>query len=281
MTRRALTLLAMALAAACGDAEPVDPVAAGAATSTGGGSPTTTDTGSGGHGGDAGPPKRTVETRNPFGNVAKSGNLLWDGDFEWSSPFSDQYGWINYPQPTSGFGFEGIVIGSACRSGIKCASVDKGRSIIGIAVSSVDAKLATSFWAKLAKGTCADVEGRLVSLATNDPGVPITAESDAPGDDGWCHYETTVEPQPLKVYLWIHNKTGDVLVVDDAVVERVPPTKALTAPVDAPPTAALAEEIAAVQAEVRRRAMPVDPPPTAARRALEAWASKKHTGGAR
>lgn len=280
MKRRA-SLLLLAFAAACGDAEPVNPVAGGGATTSDTTTATTTtETGGGGSGGDAGPPKRTVETRNPFGNVAKSQNLLWDGDFEWSSPFADQYGWINYPQSASAFGFEGIVIGSECRSGIKCASVAKGKNIIGIAVSSVDAKLATSYWAKIQAGTCSDVEGRLVSLATNDPGVPIAAASEAPDATGWCHFETTVEPQPLKVYLWIHNKTGEPIVVDDAVVERAPAAKLLTAPIDAPPTAELAEEIRGVQAEVRRRARPVDPPPTPARRAVEAWAAKR-TGGAR
>ena len=42
-------------------------------------------------------PRRTVIERSPYGNVKASQNLLWDGDFEWSSPFADQYGWIEPP----------------------------------------------------------------------------------------------------------------------------------------------------------------------------------------
>ena len=81
---------------------------------------------------DAAPPKRTVLHRNPFGNVAKTENLLWDGDFEMSSPFSDEYGWLTGP-PFS-YAFSGVRIGAECRSGIKCAVLPKKKYLVAIGV---------------------------------------------------------------------------------------------------------------------------------------------------
>ena len=85
--KRLLVAITCALALfGCSDPDPIDP-------------------GPGGGGGGGSPPdppdppavKRTVIERNPFGNVEASQNLLWDGDFEWSSPFTDQYGWYEPP----------------------------------------------------------------------------------------------------------------------------------------------------------------------------------------
>ncbi|MBM4359336.1 MAG: hypothetical protein FJ096_14635, partial [Deltaproteobacteria bacterium] len=63
-----------------------------APTGTAGVGGSNSPTSSSGGGGE--PVRRTVTTRNPFGNVAVSDNLLWDGDFEWLSSFADQYAWL-------------------------------------------------------------------------------------------------------------------------------------------------------------------------------------------
>jgi hypothetical protein len=91
----------------------------------------------GGQGGDAGAPItpiRTVHQRNPFGNVAASDNLLWDGDFEWSGAFLAQYAWSSGKSWKTSGGPE-IEVLAACHSGMKCARVKKGGSIGGIGVS--------------------------------------------------------------------------------------------------------------------------------------------------
>ena len=141
--------------------------------------------GSGGGGGDEpSAPKCTVLQRNPFGNVAESENLLWDGDFEWSSPFSDQYGWLKGP-PLS-YAFDGVEIGSVCRSGIKCASLKKGKILVAIGVASKDASLLASFWMKPADGSCSGVTAELFGLTSNgDEDVAIGATSEAPDASGW------------------------------------------------------------------------------------------------
>ncbi|MCS6899329.1 MAG: hypothetical protein RMJ98_06560, partial [Myxococcales bacterium] len=92
---------------------------------------------SGGQGGGAGAPIspiRTVSQRNIFGNVAASDNLLWDGDFEWSGAFLSQYAWSSGKSWKPSEAPE-IKVLAACRSGMKCARVEKGGSMGGIGVS--------------------------------------------------------------------------------------------------------------------------------------------------
>jgi peroxiredoxin len=119
---------------------------------------------------DAPPPtkKRDVLYTNPFGNVAETQNLLWDGDFEWLSPFTDQYGWIELPgSPT----ITDVEVGPACRSGLKCARLEHdGGSVIGIAVSSATLDLEASIWARFEPvdgvpvPACAEVDAYLADL---------------------------------------------------------------------------------------------------------------------
>jgi len=163
--------------------------------------------------------KRTILQRNPFGNVAKAGNLLMDGDFEWISPFSDQYGWLSgsvqgylsYQLPT-------VVLGPRCRSGIKCAELQPNRVVVGLSVSSKGDPLAVSFWAHVEQGDCTGVQAALMSEDGSSDTVAIAAESTQP-DGGWCHFAGLVSERASVLYLYIQNGSETVVIVDDAVVE--------------------------------------------------------------
>ncbi len=220
---------------------------------------------------DAGPKKRTVMQRNPFGNVAKSENQLWDGDFEWSSPFSDQYGWLSGP-PYS-YAFDNIVVGAACRSGLKCAKVAKKKVIIGIGVASMGEKLRASFWAhvEVDAGGCDKIKSTVSDFFTNtEPDAPITALSPTPDPGGWCEFNTVLPARSNKPYLYIENRTTGEVIIDDAVLERASGSMPLSLQIG-PPTAEDAAALALAAEQIGKLRGPHDSPPNAARRALEAW----------
>lgn len=219
---------------------------------------------------DAGPVKRTVEQRNPFGNVAETENLLWDGDFEWFSAFSDQYGWYAGNSPNNlDFTFTDIRVGGVCRSGLKCAGLAKGHIIAGIAVASQGHKLEASFWAHLTKGSCDGVHAFVAALVTMaDPDVKVTSMQMAPDFNGWCFYDTIVDARSTKPYLLIENETGDDVVIDDAVLKKVEDKQHVTAwhgPLTAEETTMLDQ----ARASLIRLRGPHDAPPNEARRAYE------------
>jgi hypothetical protein len=277
MMRILLPAAAAAALAACGPSEELNPVpvsTTSSSSSTGGAPP---GTGGGGAGGsvphmDGGLKKRSLEQRNPFGNVAETENLLWDGDFEWSSAFSDQYGWLSGP-PYS-YAFDNVRVGVMCRSGLKCAAIKKNKAILGIGVASQGNKLYASFWAHLTQGTCDQVEANVASVF--DPGeadAPVAPVSMTPDDRGWCHYESVVDARVHKPFLFIVNKTPDEIIVDDAVLKRALDAKAKPHAAG-PPTAEHAAAIAEAREAMRARRGPHDPPPNAARKAFESWTKR-------
>jgi len=268
--RAAAILVAAALAGCSGGDENISPVNG---VPDGG----TTDAGTGGAGtggapGDAGPPKRTVLQRNPFGNVAETQNLLWDGDFELYSPFSDEYGWLAGSSPTTlDYVLPDVKMGAACRSGMRCASLKKHHVIAGLGVASVGAKLEISFWAHVAKGTCGKVDAVLSDWeAQLDPDVMMAPSSDTPDASGWCTFDAVVDARKAKPLLFIQNNTDGDLLVDDCVLKKAPPSTALKV-VHGPPTAELAAQVEAARARFQRLRGPHDAPPNAARRAYEKW----------
>jgi hypothetical protein len=259
--------IAVSLSLGCGAPETVDPVPRPSTTTT---PPDTGSGGGGGEGGAAATPIRTVEQRHPFGNVAATDNLLWDGDFEWSSAFADQYGWLSGP-PYS-YSFPWVTIGAACRSGVKCVTLPKNKAVVGIGVGAESAPVAVTVFAKPATGTCSGVDVFLLQLFpfSKDVNVPPIAET--PDATGWCQYQATVETYPEKVYLLVDNNTGEALVVDDAVVRAVPPPGAPPAAAPAhfgPPTAERAARLDEAREAIRSLRGPHVPPPNAARRAFE------------
>lgn len=264
---------------ACGVDEQLSPVAVPAAEPT-------DDAGAGGSGGEGGqaptpPPKRTILERSPFGDVAAADNLLWDGDFEWASPFSDQYGWLKGP-PFS-YAFDGVVVGTACKSGMQCASLAKGKVLAGLAVAAKGRGLAATFVAKPPAGAaCAVVEAALVGLfGGDDPDVDVPALSEMPGADGYCSYGVTSEEWTYKPFLYIANKSDGEVLVDDAVLLGLEPASKILGknrpPRDAagPLSAARVAELDAAREGLAKLRGPWDPPPNAAKSAYERWSQQR------
>lgn len=227
---------------------------------TTGSTSTTTDTGTGGSGGSTAAPIRTVEKRNPFGNVAAADNLLWDGDFEWSSPFSDQYGWLFGP-PYS-YAFPAATIGAACRSGVKCVTIPKNKGIIGIGVSSRSSAITVTAHAKLTQGDCTGVDLSLMDLFSNAMDVEVPPLEKDPDAKGWCQYRLEPTAYDRKVYLLVDNNTGAEIVFDDAVILPAPMNGA---PPPAPPPMAPMAEARRLRHDEARQALsdlrhPVLPP---------------------
>ena len=221
------------------------------------------------------PIKRTITQRNPFGNVTEADNLLWDGDFEWSSPLASQYGWLAGSAQSLSYDFGGVLVGASCRSGIKCAALAKNRVLVGIGVSSKGHKLSASFWSRVTVGPCAGVEGELLALFSNgDPTVSLAPATETPDESGWCHYEAVAEERTEKTFLFIKNATGEEIIVDDAVLKRVPNASAVRL-LPKVPTPEAALELEELRASLRALRGPQDPPPNEARRALSDWSARR------
>lgn len=219
----------------------------------------------GGSGGEAPTPtKRTIIQRNPFGNVEQADNLLWDGDFEWRSPFADQYGWLSGNGSFLSYAMPALALGEACRSGLKCATVPAGHQIVGLSLGSREAALAVSFWARPESGACDDVLGVVTDFA-GGPQHAIPAPA-APEADGWCRFAALVTESGGAPILFIRNEGGAPVVVDDAVI--APVTAGEAALVAAPKTSL--PEMDAIRRAARRATEPRRAPPNAAARALEA-----------
>jgi len=263
--------------AGCGSEGAVNPLpqgSTGTTTASSGTSANGTGTGgtagtggAGGTGGGTGTLLRSVEERNPFGNVAATDNLLWDGDFEWSSPFSDQYGWLFGPPYE--YAFPPATIGAACRSGVKCVTLPKGKAVLGVGVGSKGNPLEVTAFARPKKGGCDGVAISLIQLASLGGAVKIGPDPAEPDSAGWCLYRATVPSYPKKVYLLIANKTGEDLVVDDAVVR---PAKVIVPPAPppmAPPTADDQASMDEARAAIEKLRGPHVAPPNAAKKAFE------------
>ncbi|MFO0547048.1 MAG: hypothetical protein U0271_01605 [Polyangiaceae bacterium] len=234
-------------------------------------------------------PKRTVEQRNPFGNVAATENLLWDGDFEWWSPFSDEYGWFDPPlNPT----LDDVPIGSVCKSGVQCARLKKKNNIVGIAVGSSDKPLSASIYARfeVAAGVtppgCSSASVSVFDagqLSPADPDVELVPESETPGEDGWCKLSALVPVRAHKPYILVTNKSAELsMIIDDAVLIVAPEGQASGGASPLPThTARLVDdpEIKAAldqaRAAVRALGAPQDGAPNPAREALARWRSSR------
>ncbi len=251
----------------CADNETVNPLPVDAGVPPDGGA-------GGGGGGGAAPVKRTVTQTNPFGDVKETENLLWDGDFEWFSVFSDEYAWIDGPMFDS-YTFTNIVVGPPCISGLKCAMIAPGRSIAGIGVAAKGEPLEASFYAKPAGGFCAEVQGFVASIFTATPQdqeaevKPVTKQADA---SGWCHYHAIIPARTEKPSLFIENKTTGVLAknvyVDDCVLKVAP--KGMHADASGADDE-MRSHLDRARAGLAKRRGPHDPRPNDARRAFEAW----------
>ena len=180
--------------------------------------------GSSGQAGAAGAPIRTVTQRNPYGHVEQTDNLLWDGDFEWTGPFVQQYAW-SQGKSYSVAALSTIRIDAKCRSGLKCAFVKKSLAIGGVGVSPTTPTTRVHGWAKVpAESTCSKAAVYLAGCFGGGLGEAVKPVSETPGTDGWCEYSddrTTLTETPC---VYVVNKTTGEIVVDDMYLGPGPST---------------------------------------------------------
>ncbi len=234
---------------------------AGSSVSGGAGSAGSGGAGSAGSGGGV-PPRRTVSVRSPYGSLA-AGNLLWDGDLEWSGPWVSQYPWAA-TSTTAGFGASGVefLVGPDCRSGLKCAALGQtGLAAVGVAPTT--AYTHARGWVRVPKGVaCGDVSVRLDGCFLDvTASAPLPAASATPDDAGWCRYEGDVETPDDAACLYFKRPAGanGVFVVDDAYVGASVATKA-TLGLSRAPSAAEIAEVRALQSALRSRVYRLPPP---------------------
>lgn len=278
-TRRSLELRGVALAlsalslAACAGEEKIAPVGSAAPTST-----TTTPTPTTTTTTDPPPVKRTVETRDPFGNVKVADNLMWDGDFEWSSAFADQYAWFD----TRGRLVDDFAIGASCMSGVKCARVARNVAVVGLAVGSKSALHASIYVRFLeGSGSCDGVDVALFSqgFVASDPDV-LMAPTEVDARPGWCHFVGNSPPRGDQTYLYVDNVSDVEVLLDDAVLERVDDASLIAlAPVLAAPPR-MVEKLDRARDAARAARLPQDGRKERERARFRAWLENQSRGKA-
>lgn len=229
---------------------------------------------------DAPPPIRTVMQRNPYGNVAVTDNLLWDGDFEWSSPFSDQYGWYqgsgaNVTAAT----VSDVEVGPACRSGVKCARLKKGQSLLGFAVTAdadLEAWVHVKFEDDGAGTECLKAKANLIGDGVFPDEVAKLVAPATPDAEGWCKLTVVAPKRVGKVYMQVINGGKTPMLVDDAAIR--PTTAPVSTDGGALITAADLADVEDARAMIRSMRGPHDAPPNEAKRSFDAWKGRKPGG---
>lgn len=266
-------LLVGVLAAACGGGTGVNPLGAGG---SGGHPDASVPTGTSDKPGVPPKPaavKRTVIERNPYGDVAVTDNLLWDGDFEWQTAFGDEYGWVDSTFFAQTGTFPEIRIGAMCHSGMKCGYLQPGAQASAIGVSPSGAKLSASAWVKPASSDCSDVHVQIFSCAgSGEPNVPLADDDGKPDADGWCFFHAVAAARKSATCMAFDAQflgSGEALI-DDAVIQAAPPgTQTLLS--FRPPSPRDVATVHKMQKILRDYLKPTTRPPSAALRAYRAW----------
>lgn len=220
---------------------------------------------------DAAPvtPKRTVTTKNPFGNVAASDNLLWDGDFEWSTAFAQQAGWVNAGIVVSYSAFSQVRPDPACRSGLKCGYITPNQRVAAIGVAPAGGKkVEASIWVKVPGTSCSEVGAALIACDyQTDPDVELADADGVPDAGGWCRLAVVAEPRQRATCLLVDSRfdEGEALI-DDAVVRAAPEGAVSTAGAAAP-----SARFEQARSRIRQALRPVPREPSQAERAFESW----------
>jgi hypothetical protein len=197
--------------------------------------------------------KRTVEQRSPFGNTTYPANLLADGDFEFTGR-TEQMPWLVFPQATNGQGTLNYDTGGHCRSGIRCALISPGDTLIGIVSSPKTGTMDVSLWI----APIAPSDGGTTSLACNtvllsmkdfsntEGGTVIPSETEQPSE-GWCHFSGSAPNYAGKSpVLWVTMTTDarGTARIDDGVVKPSEDGAAGRLPIFRKSTAAEAARVA-------------------------------------
>lgn len=269
---RGMLALATALLVGCASKEGVEPVGRGTPPREPPSKPAPTTDPTGQPQPDPTPVKRTVITRDPFGNVSHPDNLMWDGDFEWSSPFADQYAWFS----EQGAPLEDISIGAECMSGLKCARVEKKKALLGIAVGSSEPLVARVYVRFV--DTAVACDSAEVVLATqgvtgSDPDlklVPVSSDV-----EGWCSFEASSPPRREQSYLYLKNKSNVAMLIDNATLYRAPKNIAM---LPAPPMEGdLIQRLQEIRQMTRSARLPHDGRKHGERERFYHWLAKNPT----
>ena len=175
-------------------------------------------------------PTRTIEQRSPFGNTTYPANLLVDGDFEFTGR-TEQMPWILFGQGQgqTPLRFE---TGGRCRSGIRCALMDRGETLLGFVASPKTVGMRVSLWVLPLSGVCHDVRVAMVDLGSQEKRTEIPSETEHAASDGWCHFSGATpnfaDKEPV-LFVDIDPKTTMGARIDDGLVmpTDVPPGKLL------------------------------------------------------
>ena len=191
-------------------------------TSSGSSSSSSSSTSSGATTGGMQTPIREVYQRNPWGSPAE--NLLADGDFELSiDPGTGQYGWIGVDAGGSTQIPLVSETGGICRSGIRCALVPKGQSLLGRGTAAPNMMAHhASIFGKPATPPPAGTEPATVcksimqvSMISCDEGLIIRGLKPAlaPGDDGYCEFTADVPGSKVSLCMY-------VTLLEDAILDN-------------------------------------------------------------
>ncbi len=182
-------------------------------------------------------PTRTIGHRSPFGDAFQSNNLMVDGDFELTGR-TDQAPWIVFTNSQQTLNYE---TGGRCRSGVRCAVIAPGDSLVGYMASPAAEDAQIRAYIKPDSGHCADVQVFQVDLATNQTNGSALSTTQEPADDGWCFFTGKVPAltyaQPALYMQFGTKATSKTAIVDQVSVlpMSVVPVHGITPPY-VPPT---------------------------------------------
>ncbi|HNS96473.1 MAG TPA: hypothetical protein PKL73_05945 [Polyangiaceae bacterium] len=183
---------------------------------------------------EAGPFRRSVLLRSPFGNLAHTDNLLLDGDMEMSVAQGQT------PWRVLGLGGQVSVpveTGGRCRSGLRCIALSaKANAAFGVGVAARNLPLEFWLWAKT-PGACSALTVYMFSAMTMNITQfhQVQADNPQPDASGWCRFSALRSASDESIGIYVEAKVTSVqqILIDDAVLRPAdassPTTKGLIA----------------------------------------------------
>lgn len=212
--------LAATCVSACADSTSVNPVPTPSTDAAPPDATTAPDAPSEASAPEAGPRRREVMNRSPFGRLDVTDNLLIDGDMELSGG-AGQTPWV-------AIGAEGqtsllVETGGRCRSGLRCLVLnDRVDALLGSGVAAGEQSLEFSMWAKVPAMDCGVITVYLFKLMTKyiTGFHQVHPASDVPDADGWCRYHALrgKMDESVGVYIEAELTAFQRVLVDDAVL---------------------------------------------------------------
>ena len=170
-----------------------------------------------------------------------------------------------------GYNLPPQVLGAACHSGVKCARLNSGGALLGLAVASRDNALEVSVWAAPEDGSCEGLEVSLVAESGGESSVAIAAAEATADEDGWCHYQALAPERIGAQYLYLENNGSEAIVDDASIVPAAPAMKQ----VQALPARLDQQKLERVVAWGRAAKHPRLPPPNEAMRRFRSHMRKR------